>query len=83
MPHRFRFSLRRLMFWVVPLVAMSALIASCEFAGGGLRPYQKQPSEALPKAVAIGVIFLVWAVLVWEDHKAIAQPPDSEHSQLN
>lgn len=72
----FQLSFRRILFWVFPLVSVSMSIASCRIDDLTGHAGDRLSNFVAAKAVAIGVISVIWCILVWEDRRAILRHRD-------
>lgn len=72
-----QFNLRRVLFWVFPLAAISFWIESCRLETFG-RGHDNPPWFIAAKTAAVAIVARIWCVLVWEDRRAISQMQDNE-----
>jgi hypothetical protein len=65
---RWSFSLRTLLFWIVPYAAICISIMSCEMVA--IDPGPPETDFDWHRRIAVLVVTLLWAVLFWEDQRA-------------
>ncbi len=64
-----QYSLRTMMLWVVPYVAVCLFLANV--IGEPIKRSDSRPVVInWVTFVAIGIVSIVWSVLFWEDHRA-------------
>lgn len=74
----FRLSLRTLLLWVIPWVATCLLIlTSCR------RPWIDPGGGEIPlfhwaKLLAVFIVTVLWAVLLWEDSRVMRKQRDAD-----
>ena len=67
------YSLTRVLCWAAPLSAICSAIAGCPYENMDFGPPDPPTSFLVAKALAIGALVLIWAILMWEDRGALAK----------